>query len=114
MDIFSDFDLWTIAIFDNLLILAHSYTDAYDKFRTITQRWNERHAVLKFSKSWLGFDTVTFFGYLVREGTFEMSNDRKMAISNIPMPSNVKLMQRFLGTALLFQRFLPNYYGSFP
>jgi hypothetical protein len=109
MDIFSDFDSWTIAIFDNLLILAHSYTDAYDKFRTIIQRCHERHVVLKFSKSWLGFDTVTFFGYLVRKGTFEMSNDRKMAISNIPMPSNVKLMQRFLGTALFFQRFLPNY-----
>ena len=109
MDIFSDFESWTIAIFDNLLILAHSYTDAYDKFKIIIQRCNERHVVLKFSKSWLGFDTVTFFGYLVRKGTFEMSEDRKQAISSIPMPSNQKLMQRFLGTALFFQRFLPNY-----
>ena len=109
MDIFSDFESWTIAIFDNLLILAHSYTDAYDKFKIIIQRCNERHVVLKFSKSWLGFDTVTFFGYLVRKGTFEMSDDRKQAISTIPMPSNQKLMQRFLGTALFFQRFLPNY-----
>jgi RNase H-like domain found in reverse transcriptase len=109
MDIFSDFDSWTIAIFDNLLILAHSYSDAYEKFRTIIQRCNVRHVVLKFSKSWMGFDTVTFFGYLVRKGTFEMSNERKMAISNIQMPSNIKLMQRFLGTALFFQRFLPNY-----
>ena len=33
MDISSDFESWTIAIFDNLLILAHSYTDAYDKFK---------------------------------------------------------------------------------
>ena len=84
MDIFSDFESWTIAIFDNLLILAHSYTDAYDKFKIIIQRCNERHVVLKFSKSWLGFDTVTFFGYLVRKGTFEMSEDRKQAISTIP------------------------------
>jgi hypothetical protein len=73
------------------------------------QRCHERHVVLKFSKSWLGFDTVTFFGYLVRHGTFEMSDDRKLAISSIPMPSNLKLMQRFLGAALFFQRFLPNY-----
>ena len=109
MDIISDFDSWTIAIFDNLLILAHSYTDAYDKFKKIIERCQERHVVLKFSKLWLGFDTVTFFSYLVRNGTFEMSNDRKMAISTIPMPSNVKLMQWFLGTALFFQRYLPNY-----
>ena len=109
MDIFSDYDSWTIAIFDNLLILAHSYSDAYKKLQIIIQKCHERHVVLKFSKSWLGFDTVTFFGYLVRKGTFEMSNDRKMAISTIPMPSNIKLMQRFLGTALFFQRFLPNY-----
>ena len=63
MDIFSDFESGTIAIFNNLLILAHSYTDAYDKFKIILQRCNERHVVLKFSKSWLGFDKVTFFGY---------------------------------------------------
>ena len=109
MDIFSDFDSWTIAIFDNLLILANSYADAYNKLKIILQRCYDRHVVLKFSKSWLGFDTVTFFGYLVRSGTYEMSHDRKLAISNITMPTNLKMMQRFLGAALFFQRFLPHY-----
>ena len=83
MDIFSDYGSWTIAIFDNLLILAHSYEDTHNKFKIMIQRCNERHVVLKFSKSWLGLDKVTFFGYLVRKRTFEMSEDRKQAILNI-------------------------------
>ena len=35
MDIFSDYGSWTIAILDNLLILAHSYEDAHNKFKII-------------------------------------------------------------------------------
>jgi len=109
MDIFSDFDEWTIAIFDNLLVLAHDFRDAYDKLCKIIRRCADRHVVLKFSKSWFGFDEVTFFGYLVKKGTYEMSTSRKAAIMAIPMPSNMKAMQRFLGAALFFRSFLPNY-----
>ena len=47
----------------------------------ILQRFHNRHVVLQLSKSWLGFDTVRFFGHLVRNGTFEMSDDRKLATS---------------------------------
>jgi RNase H-like domain found in reverse transcriptase len=109
MDIFSDFDSWTIAIFDNLLILAHSYTDAYEKLTIILKRCSERNVVLKFSKSWIGFSSATFFGYYVKKGTFELSEDRKASIVSIPMPTNLKAMQRFLGAALFFQKFMPNY-----
>ena len=35
MDIFLDFNAWTIAISDNLLILAHSFQDAYEKLTII-------------------------------------------------------------------------------
>jgi hypothetical protein len=57
--------------------VIQAYTHCYTESRITGIEPTE--IVLKFSKSWLGFDTVTFFGYLVRKGTFEMSIDRKTA-----------------------------------
>eukprot|EP00981_Chlorochromonas_danica_P013868 scaffold6976_cov169-Ochromonas_danica.AAC.1 len=36
--IFVDFEDWTIAIFDNLLVLAHDFEDAYRKTELILDR----------------------------------------------------------------------------
>ena len=65
MDLFSEYDEWTIAIFDNLSVLAHDYDDAFKKLKIIFNRCSERNVILKFSKSWLAFPSVSFFGYLI-------------------------------------------------
>eukprot|EP00981_Chlorochromonas_danica_P012297 scaffold4797_cov234-Ochromonas_danica.AAC.1 len=56
--IFVDFEDWTIAIFDNLLVLAHDFEDAYRKTELILDRCIARNVSLKFSETWLGFDTA--------------------------------------------------------
>jgi hypothetical protein len=64
---------------------------------------------LKFAKSWLGFSEVKFFGYLCKNGSYEMTAERKLAIQNFQFPSSQKGMQSFLGAALFFKGFVPNY-----
>ena len=108
-DIFLPYDEWSIVIFDNILLLARDYTDAFDKLNTILKCAAEHSLVLKFKKSWVGFTEVTFFGYVVTQGTYRLSDDRKAAIAAIPFPKIVKGMQRFLGAALFFSSFIPNY-----
>lgn len=109
MNIFSDFDEWTIAIFDNLLVLAHDYADACRKLEIILNRAAERNVVLKMAKSWIGFSHATFFGYLISKGKYELSAARKDAIAAIQMPRSVKQMQSFLGAALFFKSFIPRF-----
>ena len=65
MDIFNDFQDFMINIFDNILVLCHDYHDATIKLQKVLLRAKERGVVFKFSKTWLGFGTVTFFGYEV-------------------------------------------------
>jgi hypothetical protein len=60
-EIFSDLD-WVIAIFDNLLALAHDYDDACKKVEIILDRCIERNIYLKLPKTWLGFTEAKFFG----------------------------------------------------
>ena len=64
---------------------------------------------LKMSKSWFGFSSVKFFGYKVTYGKREMDEDRKKAIMEFRMPTCQKEMQSFLGAALFFKSFVPNY-----
>ncbi len=96
---FADFSDWLIWIFDNILLLAHNHADAYVKL----ERCIERNVFLKFSKSWLGFDHAKFFGYIVKNKCYELSQSRKNGVMEIQFPRNLKMMQSFLGEALFFK-----------
>ena len=108
-DAFNGFEDWTIVIFDNFLILADDYDDAYAKLERVLKRCNEFGIILKLKKSWMGVDKVTFFGYEVQHGTWQLSDTRKTAISAMEFPKNTKQMQSFLGAALFFHHHIPNY-----
>lgn len=108
-EIFADFSEWTIVIFDNFLVLADSYEDAYQKLAKIIARCHEKRIVLKLKKSWIGVDKVTFFGYEITHGRWQLSDSRKAAIAAMSMPKSVKEMQSFLGAALFFHNHVPNY-----
>ena len=108
-EIFEPFEEWTIVIFDNFLVLADDYDDAYNKLQLVLQRCQEYGVILKLKKSFIGVDKVTFFGYEVRHGQWSMSDTRKEAIGAMPFPKTTKEMQSFLGAALFFHHHIPNY-----
>lgn len=108
-DIFSDFDEWIIVIFDNFLILADDYRDAFDKFKKVIERCEQFGIVLKLKKSWIGATTVNFFGFEVTHGRWKLGDTRKSSISAFPFPDSPKEMQSFLGAALFFHHHVPDY-----
>ena len=109
MEIFSDFSDWCITLFDNILVLCNGLEDGLEKSDKILTRCDERNVVLKFAKSWIGFQECTFFGYKVRNGSYGLDQERKSAVMEMSMPQDTKAMQRFLGTALFFSEFIPHY-----
>ena len=56
-----------------------------------------------------GFDHANFFGYIVRHNCYQLSNSRKEGVMAIQFPRNLKMMQSFLGEALFFKSFVPDY-----
>jgi hypothetical protein len=107
--IFGDFDEWTIAVFDNLLVLADSFEDAYAKLEIIIDRCNEYNVYLKFAKTWLGFDKVLFFGYECSHQFYTLADERKKAVLAFNPPKTAKLLMSFLGFALYFKSFVEHY-----
>jgi hypothetical protein len=108
-EVFLDYEEWAIVIFDNFLICANDYQDAYTKLQLVLDRALEYGLVLKLKKSWFGVPQVSFFGYQVRHGSWDLSQERKDAIASMPMPTNTKGMQSFLGATLFFHQHVPNY-----
>ena len=60
-------------------------------------------------KTWLGFNSVNFFGYNASYGKYEMNEDRKRVIDEYVIHTTQKGMQKFLGAELFFKSFVPNY-----
>ena len=106
---YEDFEDWTIVIFDNFLVLAHTYDDAAVKLKRVLKRCAEFRIVLKMKKSWIGVKVVTFFGYEVSYGKWQLSAARKEAIMAMEFPRNKKTMQSFLGAALFFHHHVSGY-----
>ena len=109
MSIFSDMDEYTIVIFDNILICAHDYDDAYRKFAKFLDRCVQRNVILKFSKTFIGNDYALFFGYRICNGSWSITEERIKSIADIPVPSTKKRLQSLLGAALFTRNFIPNF-----
>ena len=68
---FSDYAEWMICIFDNILILADDHEDLLRKFKLFLERFELHNVILKFTKTWIGFITVKFFGYEIEPGSMD-------------------------------------------
>jgi hypothetical protein len=79
------------------------------KLEQVLDRCIERNVFLKFSKSWLGFDHTNFFGCIVKNKCYELSQSRKDGVMEIQFPRNLKMVRSFLGEALFFKYFVPDY-----
>jgi len=108
-DIFRGFEDFTIVIFDNFLVCCDSLDDAETKLELILQRCKERNLFLKFTKSWIGFEEVNFFGYRCTNKSYGLTPERQQSIRDIPFPDTLTKMQSFLGMSLFFANFVPNY-----
>jgi hypothetical protein len=107
-ELFSGFD-YVIAIFDNILILAHTFDELYVRLEAVLLRCKEYNIFLKFSKSFIGYSSAKFFGYEVSRGQYKLTNERLAEIDKIPFPTTIKSMQSFLGVTVFCQSFVPNY-----
>jgi hypothetical protein len=61
------------------------------------------------AKSKIGYPEVTFFGYLVKDNSYSMTESRKHAVTSLAMPTNLKKVQSFLGATIFFANNLPGY-----
>jgi hypothetical protein len=98
-----------IVIWDNILVLCDSLEEVKSKFIKVLEICKKHNVILKMAKTQIGVQEAEFFGYIVKEKTIELSQDRKDGIKALKFFKNKKGAQSFLGSTNFFKDFVPEY-----
>ncbi|KAI3355553.1 hypothetical protein L3Q82_018388 [Scortum barcoo] len=77
--------------------------------RQVLQRLLENRLFVKKEKCEFHASQVDFLGFIIKEGCVQADPAKVRAVAEWPIPTNRKLLQRFLGFANFYRRFIRNY-----
>ncbi|KAK3545292.1 hypothetical protein QTP70_003325 [Hemibagrus guttatus] len=98
-----------IAYIDDILVYSTSMEDHVCQDRELLARLQRHHLFVKLEKCEFHRATVTFLGYVISHRGVEMDVDKVRAVTEWPAPSMIRELQRFLGFANFYRRFIRNY-----
>ena len=98
---------WKVAVvyIDDVIIFGTSYEEAKKRLREVLQRLRDAKIKLRASKCQLFQRSVEFLGFVISNEGIKTCKHIVDAVTEYPVPTNVKQVQRFLGVC--------NYYRSF-
>ena len=108
-EMFGCFKEWCIVLFDNVLILANTHEDLYQKVEMFLKKCAEFNVTLKMAKSNIGFDKAEFFGYIVQHKSYTISPERIQGLANVKLPGDMVALRRLMGAAIFLHPFVANY-----
>ncbi|KAK3509245.1 hypothetical protein QTP70_025600 [Hemibagrus guttatus] len=98
-----------IAYIDDILVYSTSMEDHVRQVREVLARLQRFHLFVKLEKCEFHRTTVTFLGYVISPRGVEMDTNKVRAVSEWPAPATIKELQRFLGFANFYWRFIRSY-----
>ncbi|KAK3511603.1 hypothetical protein QTP70_011262 [Hemibagrus guttatus] len=109
-EIFRDImNKYVVAYIDDILIYSKSEEEHQSHVRTVLTRLLENQLYVKAEKCEFHVQRTSFLGYNVSYQGVEMDNSKIKAVTEWPRPTTVKELQRFLGFANFYRRFIRNY-----
>ncbi|KAK3563737.1 hypothetical protein QTP86_034461 [Hemibagrus guttatus] len=103
------FNHFVIAYIDNILIYSASLTEHVQHVRTVLTLLKNHELYAKLEKCEFHCTTLLFLGYVLPPQGVEMDQAKVTAVTDWPEPTSVKELQRFLGFANFYRRFIWNY-----
>ncbi|KAL0186198.1 hypothetical protein M9458_017868, partial [Cirrhinus mrigala] len=104
-DIFRDMlNRWVIVYIDDILVFSDTRDQHVQHVRAVIQRLIDNQLHAKFEKCEFHQTATSFLGYVISSEGVAM--DKVNAVLKWPQPSNVRELQRFLGFANFYRRFI--------
>ncbi|KAK3529961.1 hypothetical protein QTP86_009347 [Hemibagrus guttatus] len=98
-----------IAYIDDILVYSSSMEEHVRMVREVLCRLQQHHQYVKLEKCEFHRPTVRFLGYVISRHGVEMDVVKVQAVTEWPAPTSVRELQRFLGFANFYWRFIRNY-----
>ena len=102
-------DRYVFVYLDDILIFSKSREEHVHHVQTVLQRLLENSLFVKAEKCEFHVPSVAFLGYIVSQGSIEMDPVKVAAVTSWPLPESRKQLQRFLGFANFYRRFIRGY-----
>lgn len=94
---------------DDILIFSRSSSEHEQYVRQVLQRLLKNKLYVKAEKCEFHVPTVSFLGYIISQGQVQTDPAKVKAVFDWPVPTNLRQLQRFLGFAKFYRRFIRNY-----
>jgi len=94
---------------DDILIYSRSLAEHRRHVAEVLQRLRSHHLFLKAEKCTFHQPSVHFLGYIIDHSGVRMDERKVTAVREWPIPSTIKELQRFLGFANFYRRFIQHY-----
>ncbi|KAL0180316.1 hypothetical protein M9458_025758, partial [Cirrhinus mrigala] len=94
---------------DDILIFSKSEAEHVQHVRAVLQRLLQNQLFVKAEKCEFHSSTVSFLGFILSAGDIRMDPEKVEAVKAWPAPENRKQLQRFLGFANFYRKFIRGY-----
>ena len=109
-DVFRDIiDVYIVCYLDDLLIYSDSLVDHVKHVREVLLRLRQHRLYAKMEKCDFHVSSVEFLGFIISTSGVEMDPKKVDAVTAWPAPMSVKSLQRFIGFANFYRRFIRNF-----
>lgn len=106
-DIFRDMlDRWVIVYIDDILIYSTSLEEHIHHVRLVLKCLLQYQLFAKAEKCEFHRTSTSFLGYIISREGVAMDEGKVKAVLDWPLPQTVKELQRFLGFANFYRRFV--------
>ncbi|KAI2649094.1 Transposon Tf2-9 polyprotein [Labeo rohita] len=109
-DVHRDFlNCFIFVYLDDILIFSHTLSEHISHVCVVLQRLLENKLFVKAEKYEFHVSSVNFLGYVIEGGQVKTDPEKIQAVIEWPKPTTLKQLQRFLGFANFYRRFIRDY-----
>jgi hypothetical protein len=98
-----------VVYMDDIAVYGATKEDVRKKFIEVLELLRKNSLYLKPSKCFFYVESINFLGYVISKKGLEMQSAKVDAVRNWPEPTDVKGIQRFLGFANFYRKFVQDY-----
>ena len=91
-----------------ILVWGSDQKEYDDRFQKVLERLGKRKLKLNEEKSKIGLSYIKYLGHIISDKGLQMDGEKIKAINEMPLPTDAKGMERFLGLVTYEGKFIPN------